>query len=185
MTNKTITLTPLQQKIKDNPNAKRQIEACYEYNKAEKQTVDLSSIQLVLADRWLHCQDYDFTNLQTYLSALTHPDHNLEEFGMAYIRLDDLTEIFRLANETVLREWEVSIKEMYAEEEAEQDEYEAQVDHGAEIIQQLSSVSWNLNRIASQLEKDSKAVTKKQPQSEILEMLSRKKTIDTLRGGKS
>ena len=182
MTNKTITLTPLQQKIKDNPNAKRQIEACYEYNKAEKQTVDLSSIQLVLADRWLHCQDYDFTNLQTYLSALTHPDHNLEEFGMAYIRLDDLTEIFRLANETVLREWEDGQKAIEAEE---QDEYEAQVDHGSEIIQQLSSVSWNLNRIASQLEKDSKAVTKKQPQSEILELLSRKKTIDTLRGGKS
>ena len=180
MTNKTIKLTPLQQKIKDNPNSKRQIEALFEYNKAEKQAVDLHSIKRVLADRWLLCQEYDFSNLQTYLDALTHPDHNLEEFGMAYIRLDDLTEIFRLANEQVLREWE---EDMDAQEAEEQAEYEAQLDHGSEIINQLSSVSWNLNRIASQLEKDSKASA--QPRSDLHEQLLRKNTLDLLRGGNS
>jgi hypothetical protein len=182
MTNKTNKLTPLQQKIKDNPKSKRQIEALFEYNKAEKQAVDLHSIKRVLADRWLHCQEYDFSNLQTYLDALIDPDHNIEKFGMAYIRLDDLTEIFRLANQQVVREWSDA---MDAQEAEEQEEYEAQVDHGAEIIQQLSSVSWNLNRIASQLEKDSKAITKIQPNSELHEKLMRKNTIDMLRGGKS
>ena len=184
MTNKTIKLTPLQQKIKDNPNSKRQIEALFEYNKTEKQAVDLHSIKRVLADRWLHCQEYDFSNLQTYLEALTHPDHNLEEFGMAYIRLDDLTEIFRLANEQVLREWEEDMTAQREEDEAEeQAQYEAQLDHGSEIINQLSSVSWNLNRIASQLEKGSKAAA--QPRSDLHEQLLRKNTLDLLRGGNS
>ena len=168
------TLTPLQQKFKDNPKSKRQIEAVFEYNKAERKEVDLRMIQRVLADRWLICQDYDFTNLQTYIDTLAHPDHNLEEFGMAYIRLDDLTEIFRLANETVVREWSDE------QDAQEQDEYEAQLDHGSEIIKQISSVSWNLNRIATQLETGSKS--RSTETTDIHERLMRKNTINLLRG---
>lgn len=173
MTNTTTPrpLTKLEERIKDNPRALTQLTAVTEYNVAERGEVNLTEIKSVLNDRWLHCQDYDFTNLQTYLSALTENNDDLEKFGMAYIRLDDLTEIFRLANEQVVREWEEA-----------SDAVEAQ-DHGSEIVHQLSSVSWNLNRIASQLEKDSKASA--QPRSDEKEKLVRKNTLDLLRGGNS
>ena len=182
MTNKTTPrpLTKLEERIKDNPRALTQLTAVTEYNVAERGEVNLTEIKSVLNDRWLHCQDYDFTNLQTYLSALTENNDDLEKFGMAYIRLDDLTEIFRLANKQVVREWEDAMDAQEAEEQAE---YEAQLDHGSEIINQLSSVSWNLNRIASQLEKGSKAAA--QPRSDLHEQLLRKNTLDLLRGGNS
>lgn len=182
-----LKLSAMKWRKKFNPDSMYSVQAVLDYGKADRQTVDLDSMFQPLADRWFHCQDYDFSHFLTYLSALTATPENrahLEKFGMAYIRLDDLTEIFRLANEQVLREWEEDMAAQREEDEAEeQAEYEAQLDHGSEIINQLSSVSWNLNRIASQLEKGSKASA--QPRSDLHEQLLRKNTHDLLRGGNS
>jgi hypothetical protein len=178
MTNNDKTITTIKSVMKTvfgmSPEELKELKT---YRSGELQsTYDTSKVINNLVNRLSYSDKYDFNNLIDHLEAVesivNDEDRDQSLRKVITIRTDDFQALVEQATDTIAAEQHANFLNMEREEQQER--------NAEKLDDNMRSISWNLNRIATHLEKDSHS--RRTETTDNHEKLMRKNTLDLLRG---